>query len=340
MSIQPIPLGQDESLVADLHDAYVAANAHDPGPLMALPRFRQSFGVERPDQRVELWAVTEGGGQGHGQGGGQSGGQDGKVAGGYGLGLPLLDNTQAAVLYPLVVRPERRGRGLGGELFAHAVGRARAHGRRLLFTETPSTGVGARFARAHGMTTSVSEARRTLDLRTADWAALEAMVPRVPGYSLEQWVGPAGPEWLDDLVTLLDGMNDAPRDAAVEASAYTPERVRERELSVAAGGQTCYTTIARRDADGAPAAYTRIFLRADRADGWGGQADTAVLREHRGHRLGLLVKLANLLWLREREPHLERVITWNATSNAHMLAINEAMGFRLLDEWHTWRLEL
>jgi hypothetical protein len=48
----------------------------------------------------------------------------------------------------------------------------------------------------------------------------------------------------------------------------------------------------------------------------------------------------NLLWLRESEPHLDRVITWNAGTNVHMLAINEAMGFRLLDEWHTWRLEL
>lgn len=65
-----------------------------------------------------------------------------------------------------------------------------------------------------------------------------------------------------------------------------------------------------------------------------------VLREHRGHRLGLLLKLTNLLWLREREPHLERIITWNATSNGPMLAINEAMGFELLDEWNEWRLAL
>ncbi|QYC39794.1 Acetyltransferase (GNAT) family protein [Nonomuraea coxensis DSM 45129] len=324
MTLQRVDLAQDGGLIAGLHDAYVAANAHDPGPLLALPRFRLNFGTDRPGQATEMWVAAEGG----------------TVAGGYSLGLPRMDNTHTATIYPLVVRPERRGRGLGSTLFEHAVGRARAHGRKLLLTETPATGVGARFARAHGMTPSVTEARRTLDLRAADPAALEALTPAVPGYSLQQWAGPAGPELLDDLATLFDGMNDAPRDAGVEASGYDAERVGERERSIAEAGQTCYTTIARHDADGTPAAFTRLVIKADRSDGWANQVDTVVLRPHRGRRLGLLVKLANLLWLREREPHLDRVLTWNATTNVHMLAINETMGFRLLDEWHTWRLEL
>ncbi|MET8986096.1 GNAT family N-acetyltransferase [Nonomuraea wenchangensis] len=324
MSIQRVDLDQDEGMVAGLYDAFAAANTDDPGPLLALPRFRVSFGAERPGQGVEMWVTAEGG----------------KVIGGYSLGLPRLDNTHTASVFPLVVRPERRGRGLGAALFEHAVDRARAHGRRLLLTETPATGTAARFARAHGMTPSTTEARRTLDLRAADPSALEALRPAVEGYTLQQWVGPAGPELLDDLATLFDGMNDAPRDAGVEASHYDAERAGERERSFTEAGQICYTTIARRIADGAPAAFTRIVIKADRSDGWANQADTVVLRPHRGRRLGLLVKLANLLWLRESEPHLDRVITWNATTNAHMLAINEAMGFRLFDEWHTWRLEL
>ncbi|MEV0628421.1 GNAT family N-acetyltransferase [Nonomuraea wenchangensis] len=324
MSIQRVDLGQDQGMVAGLHEAYVAANADDPGPLLTLPRFRMSFAAERSDQGVEMWVATEGG----------------KVTGGYSLGLPRLDNTHTASVFPLVVRPERRGRGLGAALFEHAVGRARAHGRRLLLTEAPATGVGARFARAHGMTPSTTEARRTLDLRAADPAALKAMTPAVEGYTLQQWAGPAGPELLDDLATLLDGMNDAPRDPGVEASGYDAERVGEGERRITGAGQTCYSTLARRVSDGAPAAFTRIAIKTDRSDGWANQVDTVVLRPHRGRRLGLLVKLANLLWLRESEPHLDRVITWNATTNVHMLAINEAMGFRLLDEWHIWRLEL
>ncbi|TMR99049.1 GNAT family N-acetyltransferase [Nonomuraea basaltis] len=323
MRIQPIDLGAGD-LVAGLHDAYVAANSHDPGPLLSLPHFRREVCTDRSFQRVELWAMVE----------------NGKVAGGYALALHLLDNTHMAWLFPLVVRPEVRGRGLGTALFEHALDRVRAHGRRLLLTETPATGVGARFARARGMTVSIVEARRVLDLRKTDWDALERMIPAVEGYSLEPWIGPAHPRLLPDLATLAGGMNDAPRDAGLEDANFSLERLRDREENIPLGGHTCYTTIARRDSDGAPAGYTRIYLKTDRSDGWGGQADTTVLREHRGHRLGLLLKLSNLLWLREREPHLERILTWNATSNAHMLAINESMGFELLDEWNEWRLAL
>jgi hypothetical protein len=188
------------------------------------------------------------------------------------------------------------------------------------------------------MTVSVQEARRTLDLRTADWPALEAMLPEVAGYHLERFVGPADPSLLPDLAALMDGMNDAPRDADIEDMKFDLDRIRAREEDMSLRGCTCYTMIARRVSDGAAAGYTRIYLDAARSDGWAGQADTTVLREHRGHRLGLLLKIANLLWVRDREPGVERIITWNATSNAHMLAINEAMGFELLDEWTEWRL--
>lgn len=322
MTIQPIDLDRPGDLIAGLHDAYVAANSHDPGPLPSLPHFRAQVGIDKPGWRHEVWVELE----------------DGKVVGGYGLRLPQLDNIHVGNLYPLVVRPERRGRGLGTALFEHAVGRLRAHGRRLLITETPAAGIGAHFARVRGMTPGLAEARRTLDLRTADWGAIERMVPEVDGYSLERWIGPARPELLPDIATLMNGMNDAPRAPGVEDQDFSLERVRGDEESMPASAMTGYSTIARRDADGAPAGFTRIYLNDDRSGGWGEQGDTLVLREHRGHRLGLLIKLANLLWLREREPRIERIITWNATSNTHMLAINEAMGFELLDEWNEWQL--
>ncbi|TDD16514.1 hypothetical protein [Nonomuraea diastatica] len=128
------------------------------------------------------------------------------------------------------------------------------------------------------------------------------MVPQVEGYSLERWIGPAGPELMPDIAILMNGMNDAPRDADLEDAVFSVERICDREEGITPNGLTCYTTMARRDCDGAPAGYTRIYLQADRSDGWGNQAVTMVLAEHRGHRLGLLLKLTNLLWLREREP--------------------------------------
>jgi len=56
-----------------------------------------------------------------------------------------------------------------------------------------------------------------------------------------------------------------------------------------------------------------------------------VARPHRGHRLGLLTKAAMLDWLASAEPGLQRLVTWNAASNKHMVAINEALGYELLD---------
>ena len=37
----------------------------------------------------------------------------------------------------------------------------------------------------------------------------------------------------------------------------------------------------------------------------GGQGDTAVARHHRGHRLGLLLKIDMIRWLAEVEPQLK-----------------------------------
>jgi RimJ/RimL family protein N-acetyltransferase len=62
------------------------------------------------------------------------------------------------------------------------------------------------------------------------------------------------------------------------------------------------------------------------------QEDTSVLPAHRGRRLGLRMKLAMLDWLRTERPDVESADTWNAQGNAPMIAINEALGCRLVAE--------
>ena len=77
--------------------------------------------------------------------------------------------------------------------------------------------------------------------------------------------------------------------------------------------------------------------RLDPADpGSGHQMLTGVTREHRGHRLGLLVKVAMLEVLRAAEPQLERIDTWNAESNRYMIAVNEALGYTVLGPPASW----
>ena len=62
-----------------------------------------------------------------------------------------------------------------------------------------------------------------------------------------------------------------------------------------------------------------------------------VLPEHRGHRLGLATKLASHRALRAAVPACRLVTTSNAEVNMHMNAINEAIGYRLVEtlvEYH------
>ena len=69
---------------------------------------------------------------------------------------------------------------------------------------------------------------------------------------------------------------------------------------------------------------------------WGFQELTAVAGPHRGHRLGLLLKLAMLDLLAARATGGHRIVTMNADGNQHMIAINEQLGFRMLSRWPSW----
>ena len=71
---------------------------------------------------------------------------------------------------------------------------------------------------------------------------------------------------------------------------------------------------------------------------WGDQELTAVARPHRGHRLGLLTKVAMLELIAAREPRLAFIQTWNGETNAHMVAINETLGFRVTGRVNDWLL--
>ena len=59
---------------------------------------------------------------------------------------------------------------------------------------------------------------------------------------------------------------------------------------------------------------------------------TFVLPGHRGHSLGLAVKLANHRSLMAALPECELVRTSNADVNAHMNAVNETLGYRQVED--------
>jgi GNAT superfamily N-acetyltransferase len=132
-------------------------------------------------------------------------------------------------------------------------------------------------------------------------------------------------------------------DAPLDDLHYGPEhfdadRVRQLDAARSARG-LARTVTAARAPDGRLAAYTEIFRTASVA-WYANQGDTLVAPEHRGHRLGTLVKLANLDRVRRERPELAVIDTYNADSNPWMVAINEAMGFRPHDRLGEWELDL
>jgi hypothetical protein len=70
------------------------------------------------------------------------------------------------------------------------------------------------------------------------------------------------------------------------------------------------------------------------------QADTAVARQHRGHRLGLLLKIEMMGWLADVEPQLKIIETWNNVDNKFMIDVNQALGYRLSRIFNTYELRL
>lgn len=65
-----------------------------------------------------------------------------------------------------------------------------------------------------------------------------------------------------------------------------------------------------------------------------------VVVDHRGHRLGLLLKIDMLRWLREVEPQVRTVDTGNAVSNAHMIGVNQRLGYEVLARTVEWQRRL
>ena len=269
---------------------------------------------------------------------------DGAVVGALRLLLPIRDNLTVAVV-DVAVHPGHRRRGIGTQLLAEAERLASAHGRTELISEVDEPGAetpGRGFALRHGWTCDLLETRRDLLLPPDEerLSALEAEAARVSaGYGLVTWRDRTPDELLDDRALLEQRMTtDAPHgDLPVEEERWDGERIREYEASHAARGRTVLVAGAVRD--GRLIAFTELQVprsQPERAN----QGGTLVLREHRGHRLGALMKAAVIRELVATRPEVRRITTYNHEDNVPMVAVNEALGFRPAGHLSTWSRRL
>jgi GNAT superfamily N-acetyltransferase len=267
---------------------------------------------------------------------------DGGPVGWYLLELPQTRNKHIGYLH-IVVAPDGRRRGYGTALLRHAAQRAASHGRTLLTDETRRDSPGSAFAAAVGARPGVLEVRRVLELGDIPPGKLAGLrrgaEAASAGYSLLSWEGPAPEDELLGVATVQAAMADAPRNPGEDARQVDPQRVRDLERRTTEIGMRRYSVAARCDQTGELAGLTQLGVNSEDPE-WGYQFVTAVTRKHRGHRLGLLVKVAMLELLATAEPDMRHIITGNADANQHMIAINAELGYRVLDEQQSWELDV
>ncbi len=224
----------------------------------------------------------------------------------------------------ITVHPGRRRRGLGTALLRDLA--AAAGTRRTLFAEAIRTGTaGQAFADRHQFAVVQQTVQLSLDLAGADRSRWQ--IPAAAGYRLAQWTGSTPDELLVSYAEARNAIRQAPHgEMSFTEPEWTPLRVRDEEADGRARAYELRVAAAVCEASGQVAGLTYLEVHQHRPE-LAVQQDTAVLAEHRGHRLGSWLKAANLLRLTADHPDIREVRTSNAADNEHMLRVNDQLGF-------------
>jgi GNAT superfamily N-acetyltransferase len=253
----------------------------------------------------------------------------GHVVGCIELGLHTWDNPHVASI-DLETHPDVRGLGVDDQLYAAVLARVQSLGKSLLLADAWAGSSREAFWQRHGFSVGCRDAQRRLVIADLDWPRLDALhdesVAASEGYDIVAFPTPAPPQVVAQLLELQRAINDSPiDDLQIDEDVWTEDRLRGYERAMSARGNRLHRLVARRRADGELGGHTLVAVEHGRPN-LGFQEDTAVAREHRGHRLGLRLKIEMLRRLAQLEPQIERIDTWNAESNTHMLAVNDALG--------------
>jgi RimJ/RimL family protein N-acetyltransferase len=239
------------------------------------------------------------------------------------------DNLELA-WFTLRVAPEHRRHGHGTSMLHALEDVAGEMGRPLIGMDGWEAEATGAFAATHGYQQgSVAVRRLQIVGESPDPRDILAeTLPAASDYELLRVAGYAPADLLPHLVDLTAAINDAPLDDLEwEDEIYSPERVHAYERAQIESGFRFRRIVARHRPTGELAGHTVVVVDMEQPT-LGEQHDTSVVRAHRGHRLGVVLKAEMLLWLAEEEPQLERIYTSNAESNRYMIAVNDRLGYR------------
>jgi GNAT superfamily N-acetyltransferase len=209
------------------------------------------------------------------------------------------------------------------------------------FGSIPAAGRNVRFLQARGYTLEQVQRVSLLTLPVADLAHRLEKARAASGsdYRVHLWAGATPARWRESMALLYTRMStDAPTAGLEEPeNPWTVERVIATDAL--ASPRTQLTAAVEHAPSGELAGFTQLSVPPQRQRSVA-QEDTIVLESHRGNRLGMLLKLANLEQLEELEPGHPSVSTFNAEENRHMLSVNEAVGFVPIAYEGAWRKNL
>jgi GNAT superfamily N-acetyltransferase len=256
---------------------------------------------------------------------------DDRLVGWAGLTLNLFENLDGAKIMG-AVHPAHQRQGIGRALMDAAEA---ATDRPRLRAPAWAGTAGQEAVPAMGYTRQASHEVRRLSLRSPQPTELVATADLAAAdYDLERFTGPCPDELIGDMQMLRELINDAPELGEFET--FSPERIRRYDEWLAGQRQTPYTIVARHRDTGEAAGLTMVCVHDLRPE-IAAQEDTSVVAAHRGHRLGLRLKIAMLEWLREERTDVEDIDTWNVPGNAPMIAINDALDCTVVAETLSFR---
>jgi GNAT superfamily N-acetyltransferase len=246
------------------------------------------------------------------------------------------DNLELAWLEP-VIHPGHRRRGLGTALMKAAEELCRDIRRPLLGADGWDSESTRAFAASVGLERKSQSVNRRQHLAELPPSRIDEVYAEAQAhagdYLVERVAAPSPDGLFEELSEVAASINDAPLDdLELEDDDYSPAHMRAFERAQLAGDVRLYRVLARHRETGAIAGHTVVTVPADTPE-HGEQDDTTVAREHRGHRLGLLLKADMVRWLvgpAGVEPQLRTIDTWNAESNDHMVGVNERLGYRVM----------
>ncbi|GEC98029.1 GNAT family N-acetyltransferase [Kocuria varians] len=164
-----------------------------------------------------------------------------------------------------------------------------------------------------------------------------AAAPFADHYRMHTWVGEAPEELLEPLAQLHAKI---PTDSFVRPLVADPDpwdgqRVRRTEQLRQEDGDRSLMAVVEDLRTGELVGMTELILAQHRPT-LALQDETLVVREHRGHRLGMRLKLANLEQLAAVAPEVTTVYSWTHSGNDRMNWVNARLGFRDAGQSAIW----